>query len=286
MTDARPPLLPGPGTVNILRWLGYGLIAFAAVDLLAVLYPPDFTNPQWEIQFIGNLVERAPVPLLGFALVFLSNGLKQGRKPALERLSLKVVSYGCLVLAFVFLALVPLGISNTVRLNTQNGEALDTQLQQATTQLDRRLEVWEQQIAQADSSNIQEAVRRLQTAAAAAEQGNQSQSLTPQAANLLELMQGLPFQDRPEVAKQGLLERLREQNTRQKAQIGRRASRERTRLRKNLLENSLKWNFGALLTSALFLMMYLQSEDIRKLSLTIGKKAPRSGGLQGDRPST
>lgn len=53
-----------------LRWVGYGLLLLALFDTIEVLTPPQFTNPAWEFQTIGALVERVPVPLLGLVLVF------------------------------------------------------------------------------------------------------------------------------------------------------------------------------------------------------------------------
>jgi hypothetical protein len=65
-------------SMNIFRVLGYGLLLLALFDILEMFIPPGFMNPAWEFQTFGALVERVPVPLIGFVLVFY--GEKYSRK--------------------------------------------------------------------------------------------------------------------------------------------------------------------------------------------------------------
>ncbi|WP_235107363.1 HpsJ family protein [Acaryochloris sp. 'Moss Beach'] len=53
----------------VLRIAGYALLLLTLVDTLAILIPPQLLDPAWELETIGSLVERSPVPLIGFALV-------------------------------------------------------------------------------------------------------------------------------------------------------------------------------------------------------------------------
>ncbi len=269
MTDARQPRL-NSGTANILRWLGFGLIFFAVADVLTLLYPPNFTNPEWEFRLIGNLVERSPVPLIGFALVFLSSALKQKPERPLEALSLKISSYACLVAALLFVLLVPLGISDTFRLSARNTERLDEQLQQSIEQIDRFYGTFSEQVTQAAPDNVLRRVQQFQATVAAAQQQNPQQNIDPQVITVLQLMQDLP--EDPAAAKTELLSRMETESTSQKASITTRVNDERSRARRDLLENSVKWNLEALLAAVLFLMMYFQTDAIRKLPLR--KKAP------------
>lgn len=262
MTNAQPPALH-PNVLNILRWLGYGLIVFAAVDALFFLYPPDFTNPEWEMQLIGNLVERSPVPLIGFALIFLGSQTFQ-RWSFLERLWVKVSTFLCLLLAMLFLLLVPLGIFDTKRVIDLNNERTETRLEEANAQIDRLAE----DLNRVDPS----AIARLQTQVAAAEARGQEIQINPQIAGLLELAQGLSFESDPAAAKEALLERGRQRISSQKARVMRQAEIEKGNFQKAFLENSIKWVFGALLTSALFFMMYLQTSWLRKWPLKNKKK--------------
>ena len=57
-----------------LRWIGYGLLILSVLDTIAVLLPANFGNRLWELQTIGAIVERVPVPLLAMALIFFGEG--------------------------------------------------------------------------------------------------------------------------------------------------------------------------------------------------------------------
>ncbi len=71
-----------------LRLVGYGLLLFALIDTLLVFYPPQFTNAAWELQTMGAVVERLPVPLLGLVMVFFGEDYERN---ALENIFLKIV---------------------------------------------------------------------------------------------------------------------------------------------------------------------------------------------------
>jgi len=51
------------------RIAGYGLLGLSLFDIIDIL--SHFGDPGWEFQIVRNLVERAPVPLLGLVLVFV-----------------------------------------------------------------------------------------------------------------------------------------------------------------------------------------------------------------------
>ena len=264
MTNAPQPTLH-PNAITILRLLGYGLIAYAAIDALAIFYPPNFTDPEWEIQLLGNLVERAPVPLLGFALVYLGSQTFS-RWSLAERILVKASTFICLLLAIVFLLLIPLGIFDTKRVIDLRNEEATTRLEETNAQIDRLIE----NLERVDPDSI----ARIQAQVAAA--GEQSQiRVDPQVAGLLRLARGLPFETDPTGAKEELLERGRQEVTSQKAQLERQVAAEQKRFRKTLLENSAKWNFSSLLTSALFFMMYRLTGWLRKLPLKKKKKTPQ-----------
>ncbi|MDY7023338.1 MAG: HpsJ family protein, partial [Cyanobacteriota bacterium] len=53
-------------SINLVRWVGYGFLVLSFFDLIDILYPPDFMNPAWELQTMGQIVERLAVPLLAF----------------------------------------------------------------------------------------------------------------------------------------------------------------------------------------------------------------------------
>jgi hypothetical protein len=58
-------------SLRLVHWMGYGLLLISLLNLANVLYPVQFMNPRWEFELIGQMVEAAPVLLLGFVSIFL-----------------------------------------------------------------------------------------------------------------------------------------------------------------------------------------------------------------------
>ena len=119
--------------LSIFRSIGYGLLGLSFVDLLYVLLPPDFTNPVWEYQTIGDLVRLIPVPLLALILVFYGEAIARKR---LEKRILWTLSWLTLVIAIIFFLLVPLTISDSIRIGRFNNEQISNQVNQQKLQLD------------------------------------------------------------------------------------------------------------------------------------------------------
>ena len=91
-----------------------------------------FRQSRLELQTIGAVVERVPVPLLAMALIFFGEGYD---RRGLEDVFLKVLSWVCLLLAVVFLLMMPLGIFGTIYVNNQNDKQITTQANQQLAQL-------------------------------------------------------------------------------------------------------------------------------------------------------
>jgi hypothetical protein len=116
-------------------------------DVIEVLIPPRFLNPEWEFQTIGALVERVAVPLLGLGFVFFG---EEDSRSTWEGLVLKFLSWASLVTGVVFLLLAPLLFVDMSRLNEQINyqvnvqgppqlqqlELIEKQLREATTDKD------------------------------------------------------------------------------------------------------------------------------------------------------
>ncbi|MBD2201885.1 hypothetical protein H6G33_07745 [Calothrix sp. FACHB-1219] len=202
------------GSTKILRILGYGLLLLAFFDVVEMLFPPNFMNPAWEFQTFGSLVERVPVPLIGFALIFYGEMYSRSKW---EFLSLKLFSWLTLLLAVIFLLLIPLGIGNTVRLSKQSATQITTASQQQLTQAAQV----EQQLNQATPEQINEFLK------------SQGRSLDGKS---------------PQEVKTQILSDV----SKAKAQIKTQAERTQSSQRLNLLKNSVKWNLGALVSAALF----------------------------------
>lgn len=213
------------GSTKILRMLGYGLLLLAFFDVVEMLVPPNFMNPAWEFQAFGSLVERVPVPLIGFALIFYGEMYSRSKW---EFLTLKLFSWLSLLLAITFLLLIPLGIGNTVRLSKQSAVQITTASQQQLTQAAQV----EQQLNQATPEQINQFLK------------SQGRSLDGKS---------------PQEVKTQILSDV----SKAKAQIKTQAERTQSSQRLNLLKNSVKWNLGALVSAALFFSFWKATQWAR-----------------------
>lgn len=204
-----------------LRWVGYGLLIFALVDTIQLFYPPDFTNPVWELQTMGAIVERLPLSLLGLVMVFFGEDYDRTR---LEDILLKLVSWFCLLLAIVSFLLLPLGINNTLRIDKQNNERIEAQAQQRLSEL-QQVETQVNQGSAADLRTIAEELNRL----------------------------GLPVDTtKTQELKSEILSRVENRKKLLPAQT----EATRNNQRQVLLKNSVKWNLGALIACILFFYIW------------------------------
>jgi len=204
-----------------LRWIGYGLLILSLLDTIAVLIPANFGNRVWELQTIGAVVERVPVPLLAMALIFFGEGYDRRR---LEDIFLKVLSWVCLVLALVFLLMLPLGIFGTIFVNNQNDKQITTQANQQLAQL-QQVEERLNKGSPEDLKNLAGELTRL---------GVQADTNNPQELKTQILARITPAK-----------ERLQAQST---------AVQSNQRL--GLLKNAVKWLLGALISSVLFFTIW------------------------------
>ena len=204
-----------------LRWIGYGLLILSVLDTIATLIPANFGNRLWELQTIGAIVERVPVPLLAMALIFFGEGYD---RRDLENLFLKLLSWVCLLLGLVFLLMLPLGIFGTIYVNNQNNQQITTQANQQLAQL--------QQVEERLSKGSPEDLRNL-------------------AGELTRL--GVPANtDNPQQLKDQILSRItpaKERLQTQKAAV-------QSNQRLGLFKNAVKWLLGALISSVLFFTLW------------------------------
>lgn len=215
-------------SVNLMRLLGYGLLAFTLFDVIAAFVPLNFTNPIWEFGLLRQLVEGVAAPLIGFVLVFMAE--REGRH-SLELGIVKILSSLTLIIAFLFLFLTPLGVSSTIRIDQQNKQQLTLQVDQTRKQIRQELE-------QVDKITTLEEVKAF---------WNQP-SRQGRAPIYQDIKDIKDLDDVKEQIKSSLV-----QNDRQlKVQA---ASAQSTQ-RNILLKNSIKWNVGALLSAALFFSLW------------------------------
>jgi hypothetical protein len=118
----------------LLRPIGYCLLVLALVDIIVLLVPLHLMNSTWELQTIGELIERVPVPLLGLGLVFYQGADLRSKW---ERLPLQFLSWACLGVGVLFLLLIPLIGVDSVRLNDQISAQINSQLTQQLSGLEQ-----------------------------------------------------------------------------------------------------------------------------------------------------
>ncbi|HAZ44206.1 MAG TPA: hypothetical protein DDW76_31645 [Cyanobacteria bacterium UBA11369] len=209
-------------SVALLRLAGYGLLLLSLFDYINIFTPPRFTNPVWEFQVMGEMVEKMPVPLIGFAFVFFG---KDAYRKDLEEIAIKVLSWLALVLGIMFLLLIPLGVNNTLRIDNFNNLQLNNQLNQGLAQL-------------------QQVNDRLSSATSDAEINN--------------ALRNFNFQGRlPEIKNpQELKNRVLSDISNAKKQLQMQTETTRMNQKITLLKNSVKWNLGALISGVLFIYVW------------------------------
>lgn len=206
----------------LFRVAGYGLLMLALFDYANVFIPSRFTNPVWEFQMMGELVEKSPVPLIG--LVFVFYGKEDFRKD-IEEYILRALSWACLAVGIAFLLLLPLGINNTLRLNTYNNIQINNQVAQRMAQL-------------------QQINNKLREASSEQDINNLFNNLT---------RQGRPPDIKsPEELKSRLFSEISTAQNRIKTE----SETTRKNQRLALLKNSAKWNLGSIIAGILFIYVW------------------------------
>ncbi len=218
----------GDFSLNILRslalwrWIGYGFLILFCFDVIEILVPPDFLNPRWEFQAMGAIIERMAIPLIALLLIFYGGNYLRSRW---EAPILKTLSWLTLVVGIILILLIPLGIVNTIRIDRQN----NNQIQQ---QVDQRREVLQQLETRLEQVQTEAEMELLLT------QISRSGD-APQIQDVEQLKQ----------IKENLSEFIENSRT----QITNQSETTRGQRRLSLLESSVKWNLGALISAVLWI---------------------------------
>ncbi|MDF5735883.1 MULTISPECIES: HpsJ-like protein, cyanoexosortase A-associated [unclassified Nostoc] len=205
-----------------LRFIGYILLILSSIDVVNIFIPFQFTNPVWEFQMIGALVEHAPLPLIGSMLVFFG---EINYRREVEIYLLNFISWAALLAGILFLLLLPLGINNTWRIDNQNRVQITNHSSQQITQMQQIKKVLSKATTNQDINQIIKSLNR--------------QENTPELKN-------------PQEVKSQLLSQIwqLEKNTNNQAQVV------QNNTHKELIRNSLKWNLGALICSFAFISIW------------------------------
>jgi hypothetical protein len=117
----------------LLRFIGYILLIFSLIDYLAILLPLRLTDPGWEFQTIGRMVDQVWAPLLGLTFIFLYNQTSVVSSRLLT--VLRLLSWFSLALGIVYLLLLPLAINNSLTLYRNLNAQFTNQIGQQQQQL-------------------------------------------------------------------------------------------------------------------------------------------------------
>ncbi|AFY69435.1 hypothetical protein Pse7367_1138 [Thalassoporum mexicanum PCC 7367] len=217
-------------SIGLIRMVGYCLLLLALIDFFYTLLPPQFMEPQWELTTIKTIVERVPVPLIGLALVFYRGETARQHR---EVIVLKVLSWFCMIAAVVFFLLVPLTVSNTLRLDNLNAVELENQLLQQKAQVDAVRD----KLEQTSDSNIVQLIEQLEA------QGQNEDIETPD-------------QFRAQVSSELATAEQAGQSL---------ADQTLTAQRLGLAKNAAKWVLGAFIAGLLFVRMWQITGWVRDL---------------------
>ncbi|UIE38627.1 HpsJ-like protein, cyanoexosortase A-associated [Leptodesmis sichuanensis] len=211
-------------TVYRLRWIGYGLLIFALIDVIHILTSVQTSDPTWGLQTIGQFVERVVVPLLGFALVFF--GEFYGRRGP-EKITLRILSWLCMILAILFFLMAPAVVFQSVSLKGQAE-------QQASKVVDQRLAQLKQLEDQLNKSNPE------QIKALASQLNALGVQVDPK---------------NPAAVKDQIETRIKVFREQLPAQVQGAAASQTS----GLLKNAVKWSLGAIVAGVLFLYLWKSS---------------------------
>jgi hypothetical protein len=224
-------------SVYRLRWIGYGLLIFFLIDALQALIPPKFGDPAWDLQTIGNFIERVVVPLLGLALVFFGEYFDRGK---LEPTLLKIISWLCLLLSILFFLMGPLSIVSATRINNRASATATQQLQAGIAQLDQI----EKEISRATPDQLKKTADRLKD---------------PRVQEQLKA-QGIEADiQNPQQLKSVFLSQVGKRKAALQAQF----DDVRSGQQASLAKNAVKWALGALISSVLFFLLWKSSDWAR-----------------------
>lgn len=214
---------------STFRCGGYALLALAMIDFINIFIPSHFTNPFWEFQTIGALVDHVPIPLIGLMLIFVG---EMNYREKIEIFVLKFCSWLSLIIALLFILLVPLGISDTLRINEQNHIQIINQSSQQISQIEQLKEILNKAKTDQDIENVFHALNHQEK---------------------------LPDFKNPQDIKSKLLAQV----TKTDNNIKNQTEVTQNKTRRELIRNSVKWNLGAIIAGTAFIFVWRTTEWAR-----------------------
>jgi signal transduction histidine kinase len=222
---------------RLLRFLGYTLLMFSLFDYLVILIPPQLTNPNWEFQSIGQMVDHVWSILLGLTFIFLFN---QSSILNVKQIKiLKLLSWLSLVIGIFYLLMLPLGINNSLTLyRSINNQFKNQQAQQ-----------------QAQSQRITDQLTSV---------------ASPQQLNSIAASLNIQTEPNSKQFSQDLKNKIFEQiktSTQNAINTGNIAKREQI---KNLIKTAVRINIGTIISGVCFIILWRLTNWIRTIEKKIG----------------
>jgi len=217
---------------KVIRLVGYGLLALWIIDAIAVFIPPRFTDPTWEFETMGRLVESVGWPLIAMALIFFG---EEDSRLTFELVIVRAISWFCLVLAILYFLMLPLGLANSWRIKNKN----DVQIGEVLSQKTNPLNQLETNLNKASSDGDVTTILL---------------SLVPPDRRAAQAPQ---IKD-PQDVKNKLLTEI----SKSKQNIKTETDDARSKALKVLIKSAVKWNLGAILGGVLFVYLWRFSKDI------------------------
>ena len=215
---------------KFVHLLGYVILVFMAIDYAALLFPPQFFNPNWELNTIGRIIESIYITLLGFMLVFF-----RPEKQSIKRSELRIL-FGLSWLAFLFgiicFLFAPLLISNSLRINSNNITKINLQL----TNQRQQVEQVKLQLDKLNETQLQNLWLR-----------NQANSATNRDLSVAEKKQQLTnkLNSNEQASRQKLQQRLKNKQ-------------------RSLFKMTFKWVLGAVISGVTFISLWKYTEWVRE----------------------
>jgi uncharacterized membrane protein len=220
-------------SANLVRLAGYGILVLWLIDLVTFFTPPRFTNPVWEFETMGKLVDSVGWALVAFVMIFFG---EDNYRLRLELPLLKILSWMCLGVAILYFVMLPLGLANTWRINNLNNVEVGNQLAQRIAPLEQVQAKLNENLSDAELVEV-------------------FKKLLPPNTNVSEVKS-------PRESKEKLLENLNTSTAKIKADF----DAVRTRNFRQLVKNSVKWNLGTAICAVLFIYMWRISGFYRNLA--------------------
>ncbi len=122
------------GFFIILNWLGYVLLFASFVDYLLIIYPPEWTNSEWQLQTSGEMVNHAWILLIAIMLIYLPT---RSQISPLELNFLGLFRWVALLMAIIFILLIPVGVMSARQVNRDVLQELHSEKENQQEQLEQ-----------------------------------------------------------------------------------------------------------------------------------------------------